>query len=286
MEFYLKLNDSASLIKLEIVEEDDVDLNENKSNLIERIYKEIENKLDVESSGFALESNRGSKITSKSLINNGDTFRICPVLLGGKGGFGSLLRAFGKQITLSTNKEACRDLTGRRIRHVNNERKLKEFMSKQVERSKQKEDEKKEKAERRRKKRDRIENASHHLFVDPKYDEQKQKISQDLDDAIKVAAERERLNKKKRKNDENVQVKATTSAKSDGKSSAAPKEEKSNKQSAIVETKQQVVHEDSKQSKEKSADKFKDWMGVGDLDVSSSSDDEQANVSAAKKLKK
>ena len=42
-----------------------------------------------------------------------------------KGGFGSLLRAFGKQITRSTDKGACRDLTGRRIRHVNNEAKLK-----------------------------------------------------------------------------------------------------------------------------------------------------------------
>jgi hypothetical protein len=35
------------------------------------------------------------------------------------------LRAFGKQITMSTDKGACRDLTGRRIRHVNNEKKLK-----------------------------------------------------------------------------------------------------------------------------------------------------------------
>jgi hypothetical protein len=29
-----------------------------------------------------------------------------------KGGFGSLLRAFGKQITKSTNRDACRDLSG------------------------------------------------------------------------------------------------------------------------------------------------------------------------------
>ncbi|KAI0981864.1 hypothetical protein GJ496_011359, partial [Pomphorhynchus laevis] len=46
-------------------------------------------------------------------------------VLGGKGGFGSLLRAFGKQILISNNKEACRDLNGRRMRDVNNEKKLK-----------------------------------------------------------------------------------------------------------------------------------------------------------------
>lgn len=42
-----------------------------------------------------------------------------------QGGFGSLLRSFGKQILISKNKEACRDLNGRRMRDVNNEKKLK-----------------------------------------------------------------------------------------------------------------------------------------------------------------
>ena len=42
-----------------------------------------------------------------------------------QGGFGSLLRSFGKSILISKNKEACRDLNGRRMRDVNNEKKLK-----------------------------------------------------------------------------------------------------------------------------------------------------------------
>jgi hypothetical protein len=109
-----------------------------------------------------------------------------------------LLRSFGKQITLSTNKEACRDLTGRRIKHVNNEKKLREFLEKQSELAKQKEEAKKERAERRKKKRDRIE-AKHHLFVDPKYDQQKEKIAQDLDEAITKAI----ANKKQQQSEEN-----------------------------------------------------------------------------------
>ena len=47
-------------------------------------------------------------------------------LAGGKGGFGAMLRALAKQNTghKTTDFGACRDLNGRRLRHVNNELKL------------------------------------------------------------------------------------------------------------------------------------------------------------------
>ena len=38
-------------------------------------------------------------------------------------GFGSMLRAIGAQIDKTTNRDACRDLSGRRMRDVNNEKK-------------------------------------------------------------------------------------------------------------------------------------------------------------------
>lgn len=38
-------------------------------------------------------------------------------------GFGSMLRAIGAQIEKTTSREACRDLSGRRMRDVNNEKK-------------------------------------------------------------------------------------------------------------------------------------------------------------------
>ncbi len=178
------------------------------------------------------------------------------------------MRAFGKQITMSTDKGACRDLTGRRIRHVNNEKKLKvsigklnifkfsdiftfynwikDFLTNQAELKKQKEQEKKEK-ERRKKKRDKIE-AKHHMFVDPKYDEQKQKIAEDLDQAISKGIDSKKSEKL-----------ADTE-----KLNELPKTS-SSEQTKPIETKQKAT----------TSKMLEDWMGVGDLDVSSSSEDEE-----------
>ena len=46
---------------------------------------------------------------------------------GGKGGFGSLLRRIKPKAKDDQNFEACRDLSGRRLRHINNEQRLKEW---------------------------------------------------------------------------------------------------------------------------------------------------------------
>jgi len=48
-------------------------------------------------------------------------------LCGGKGGFGALLRGQGRDGKITDNFDACRDLSGRRIRHVEAEKKLKEW---------------------------------------------------------------------------------------------------------------------------------------------------------------
>ena len=51
-------------------------------------------------------------------------------LVGGKGGFGSMLKSMGaKKGKETTNFEACRDLNGRRLRNVNDEKKLAEWYS-------------------------------------------------------------------------------------------------------------------------------------------------------------
>ncbi|KAI9275743.1 Sde2 N-terminal domain-containing protein [Phascolomyces articulosus] len=52
-------------------------------------------------------------------------FNMSLRLLGGKGGFGSMLRAQGGRMNAqkTTNFEACRDLQGRRIRTVNEAKK-------------------------------------------------------------------------------------------------------------------------------------------------------------------
>lgn len=54
----------------------------------------------------------------------------CALLLGlagGKGGFGALLRGAANSSGTTTNFDACRDLSGRRLRHVNGEKKIIEF---------------------------------------------------------------------------------------------------------------------------------------------------------------
>lgn len=55
-------------------------------------------------------------------------------ILGGKGGFGSMLKGQGI-IARVDNFESCRDLYGRRIRDVNNEIRLKDWKQKQEEKN-------------------------------------------------------------------------------------------------------------------------------------------------------
>ncbi|KAJ3103008.1 hypothetical protein HDU97_010446 [Phlyctochytrium planicorne] len=59
-------------------------------------------------------------------------------LRGGKGGFGSMLRAQGGKMASkkTTNFEACRDLSGRRLKTVNDAKKLAEYLEKEPERKK------------------------------------------------------------------------------------------------------------------------------------------------------
>lgn len=55
-------------------------------------------------------------------------------LVGGKGGFGSLLRVQGRDTKATTNFDACRDLSGRRLRDVNAVKKLEEWKNNAKER--------------------------------------------------------------------------------------------------------------------------------------------------------
>jgi hypothetical protein len=57
----------------------------------------------------------------------GTTLYCSLPVLGGKGGFGSTLRAGGKKHVHDDNIDACRDLQGRRIRHKTAEEKLKQW---------------------------------------------------------------------------------------------------------------------------------------------------------------
>lgn len=71
-------------------------------------------------------------------------------VLGGKGGFGSMLRAIGAQIEKTTNRDACRDLSGRRLRDINEEQRLKKWFAKQAEREQEKQEARKRKLDKLR----------------------------------------------------------------------------------------------------------------------------------------
>lgn len=258
----------------------------------EGLYDVVRDEFELEEGAFSLLSYSGVRLGPWSEIVAGDVVQVCPKVLGGKGGFGSLLRAFGKQITMSTNKDACRDLTGRRIKQVNNEKKMREFLEKQAELAKKKEEAKLEKRKRRRKKLEKIDEDRNgrHLFVDPKYDEQKQKIAEDIEEALdKALAAKQRGEKS---DESNVVPKASSQAtESNAKSSreedddAAPVIAAAASSLTIVEMKKKKETVEAKKSAGVDS-KLLDWMGVGaDVDVSSSSSEEDEKE-PAKKLKK
>ena len=280
IEIFIRSNNILEKRQLFRIEINDLD---NVQDSDEILKESISNHFGLDANEFEVLSENGIKIRNNFVLKNEQTFQICPKVMGGKGGFGSLLRAFGKQITMSTNKDACRDLTGRRIKHVNNEKKIKEFLSKQGELAKQKDLEAKERSERRKKKREQID-SKHHIFVDPKYDEQKQKITQDLEDALKIAAGK-KVNKEgevspstseEKSSDESEKEENSTNGKKSDSGSDKSENESSTKSVVLPTTSIESKSNPVLAKKDKPKDlMFKDWMGVGDLDVSSSSDEEE-----------
>lgn len=82
------------------------------------------------------------------LKDENDVIRVFIRLLGGKGGFGSMLRAIGAQIEKTTNREACRDLSGRRLRDINEEKRLRKWLEGQEDREREAVERKQKKIER------------------------------------------------------------------------------------------------------------------------------------------
>ncbi|XVF22384.1 hypothetical protein REPUB_Repub12eG0167900 [Reevesia pubescens] len=79
----------------------------------------------------------GHQLEDDSLISHSDTtLNLSLRLLGGKGGFGSLLRGAATKAgqKKTSNFDACRDMSGRRLRHVNAEKRLEEWKTEEEER--------------------------------------------------------------------------------------------------------------------------------------------------------
>ncbi|XP_062244325.1 splicing regulator SDE2 [Platichthys flesus] len=110
-------------------------------------------------------------------LQHGAVYHLQPRLCGGKGGFGSMLRALGAQIEKTTNREACRDLSGRRLRDVNHEKEMAEWLKKQAEREAEKEQRRLDRLQRK------LSEPKHH-FTDPQYQQQCHDLSERLEDSV------------------------------------------------------------------------------------------------------
>ncbi|XP_009294660.1 splicing regulator SDE2 isoform X1 [Danio rerio] len=122
-------------------------------------------------------SSNGRLSRSNDLLQSGVVYRLEPRLCGGKGGFGSMLRALGAQIEKTTNREACRDLSGRRLRDVNHEKEMAEWLKKQADREAEKEQRRLERIQRKLAE-------PKHYFTDTNYEQQCHDLSERLEDSV------------------------------------------------------------------------------------------------------
>lgn len=123
----------------------------------------------------------GKKLADDTQVSNG-IVRAIPRLRGGKGGFGSMLRAIGAQIEKTTNREACRDLSGRRLRDINEEKRLKNWISKKADRER-------EALERKKKKLEKLRSEPKIEFSDKQYEEERTKLTEVVHDAVEKGFE-------------------------------------------------------------------------------------------------
>ncbi|KAF8838589.1 hypothetical protein BDN67DRAFT_70675 [Paxillus ammoniavirescens] len=129
------------------------------------------------------------------------TLRLVPRLRGGKGGFGSQLRAAGGRMSSqkTNNNDSCRDLSGRRLSTIKTAKRLVDYMENEEERKKAATEAKKAKLDKLERK---IALASgdpetfagrKHRFDDTEYLEESQEIVDNVKSAVTAFLRRRRL---------------------------------------------------------------------------------------------
>ncbi|NXF05553.1 SDE2 regulator, partial [Smithornis capensis] len=121
----------------------------------------------------------GRLANDEDVLQSGAVYSLEPRLCGGKGGFGSMLRALGAQIEKTTNREACRDLSGRRLRDVNHEKAMAEWVKKQAEREAEKEQRRLERLQRKLAE-------PRHTFTDPEYERQYREMAERQEESLRI----------------------------------------------------------------------------------------------------
>ncbi|KAF9387929.1 hypothetical protein CPC16_006772 [Podila verticillata] len=109
-------------------------------------------------------------------------------MAGGKGGFGSMLRAQGGRMSSQkgpSNTDACRDLSGRRIKTVKDAKNMAEYLRQQPEREKAKKESLKRKIEEKQELANRP--TRKHRFEDTKFFDETEEQVEDVKSAVAAA---------------------------------------------------------------------------------------------------
>jgi len=208
----------------------------------------------------------GRRAAESQTFDQNATVDVALSLLGGKGGFGSMLRALGAQIEKTTNNEACRDLSGRRLRDINEESRLKNYVAGHAEREREKTKKKEEKLEKLRKLVDPkyTGNGGKHDFHDPSYNKEREVATERVHEAMEQAFS-----------------KKSTEQEEDTKEASSSKDLVDNTSTNFNWAKRKAEQQ-SKPSNKSGPSKPKKglWVGVdlSDSDLESSSDEEKEPV--------
>jgi len=134
----------------------------------------------------------GRRIPSEGVVH-GATVQVCLALVGGKGGFGSMLRSQGGKMAAkaSVNFEACRDLSGQRLRVVTQAKEIAKYQERMQE------DELIRKAQRKRKMELGLRLAAgdevkKHFFSDPNFKEATEELVSSTESAVAAGMEAEK----------------------------------------------------------------------------------------------
>ncbi|KAH8555374.1 telomere stability and silencing-domain-containing protein [Umbelopsis sp. PMI_123] len=124
---------------------------------------------------------------SAPIFNENDNFgpivyNLSIRMIGGKGGFGSMLRAQGGRMNAqkTTNFDACRDLQGRRVKAVNDAKKLAEYLETLPEREREKAEKLKQKIEKALE----APPTKKYRFDDNKFMEDREQVIEDVKSAV------------------------------------------------------------------------------------------------------
>eukprot|EP00826_Nyctotherus_ovalis_P019075 TRINITY_DN15821_c0_g3_i4.p1 TRINITY_DN15821_c0_g3~~TRINITY_DN15821_c0_g3_i4.p1 ORF type:complete len:238 (-),score=99.47 TRINITY_DN15821_c0_g3_i4:130-843(-) len=172
-----------------------VDKAELSSGLVSALKSHLELSLGVPSGVFYLEQENKLLRDSQLLehLSASDIYVKLRVA-GGKGGFGSLLRGQAPKKKYTNNFSACRDLSGRRLRQVDNERRYAEWKQRKEEETKFVEREKKEYEAKKKELEDAI--YANKYKIDDEYKRQLQKASKGIAAAVAKAVKQKKFKRK------------------------------------------------------------------------------------------